>query len=999
MLKYIVGGVVIVLAWVLVILLDLEYLFAIGITLLVVLVVLLLLGIEKLRERRAARELEKAIAAQAAQQAASARPDLQHEIAEMQAEFGKAVGALKTSKKGGKKALYALPWYTIIGPPGCGKSTALRNSGLQFPYLSASGGGVRGLGGTRNCDWWMTSEAVILDTAGRWTSEDEDRDEWLGFLDLIKRFRPKKPLNGIIAAVSVGDVGGAREDEVVNLARRIRERIDEVQGRLQMSLPIYVLFTKCDLIPGFVETFGDMSKEDRSQVWGFTAPLSKPVGPAGEYFARGFDQLVGILEYRALKRMGEDRKVQNREMIYAFPQQLAVLRNNLAEFVHHLFLENVFKETPRVRGVYFTSGTQEGRPIDRVMSKMAEAFGQQQVQLPAAQVESKSYFLRDTFAKIVFMDANVAMRSPDEVARQRRNAFAASGAIFFLALCIVLFPILSWSKNRTFLTNTQRIVDLALQANAGAPPAAPVHPRVIQPLRARLLMLERYDGVGRPFLMRFGMYQSEVYEPVREAYLSVLRRRVIAPIVNADVNEMDAFGRRHEAGSIPDAQDMRLSYNRLKLHLLITLPKGEHEPERNDDLEDFMQGQLAQRWVAATGVRRSDPGWAQIEGSTEYYVEALDDRRDLHFTRSETTVTRVRGVFEAVGGYDMAVEGIVENVRPYGSDMSLARLIGGGVSELRARERVRFAFTRDAWRSRVRNMLENEAPRFFGEHWVLGQPPPANPRQAELQRQAQVEGLRSYFLSRYAQEWSRFIEGLFYGPQTQPLETKRLLDQLTSGEPMRLTMLVRQIALEVDLRERRPQQANAGNPTLDAARQRAAQQGQRVFGQHSQRVINAAEGEARRRLAGPGAPPDEWTPERLYETFAGFVQFAPNEDSMAPTPDGQTAQTTWATQYEEQLEFLDYALGFQLDGTNVTDYAARRLLAHQNTERIITEMALADRDRRAAHGTREWTTRFNTLLFPPVDGWQGAPPAHLVPPLIPPTPPANQEQLPPQIPQ
>ncbi|HEY8552907.1 MAG TPA: type VI secretion protein IcmF/TssM N-terminal domain-containing protein, partial [Burkholderiales bacterium] len=330
MAKYIIGGLIVVLCWIAAIVVPFPYWIAFCITLLVALVILLLIGIDKLRERRAARALEKALAAQAAQQAATARPDLQHEIAEMNAEFQKAVAALKTTKKGGKKALYALPWYAIIGPPGCGKSTALRNSGLQFPYLSASGGGVRGLGGTRNCDWWMTSEGVILDTAGRWTSEDDDRDEWLAFLDLIKRYRPKKPLNGIIAAVSVGDLGGAREDEVLALARRVRERIDEVQSRLGLSLPVYVLFTKCDLIPGFVETFGEMTKDQRGQIWGFTAPLTKPIGSPGEYFAAHFDQLVALLERRALKRMGEERKIASREMIYAFPQQVAVLRQNLA---------------------------------------------------------------------------------------------------------------------------------------------------------------------------------------------------------------------------------------------------------------------------------------------------------------------------------------------------------------------------------------------------------------------------------------------------------------------------------------------------------------------------------------------------------------------------------------------------------------------------------------------------------------------------------------------
>src|SRR6185312_8846088 len=121
----------------------------------------------KVRASNAARGLERELATQAQAQAKLVRPDLQAEVQDMQAEFDKAVAALKGAKLGvasggGRNALYFLPWYTIIGPPGAGKSTALRSSGLQFPYTSGSGGAaVRGLGGTRNCDWWLTNEAVL----------------------------------------------------------------------------------------------------------------------------------------------------------------------------------------------------------------------------------------------------------------------------------------------------------------------------------------------------------------------------------------------------------------------------------------------------------------------------------------------------------------------------------------------------------------------------------------------------------------------------------------------------------------------------------------------------------------------------------------------------------------------------------------------------------------------------------------------------------------------
>jgi len=971
MVKYIVGGVVVVLAWVLGLILDFPIWIPLLVTLVVALVIVLLIGVEKLRERRAARQLEKALNAQAQQQAATARPDLQHEVAEMQAEFEKAVSALKTSKKGGKKALYALPWYMIIGPPGCGKSTALRNSGLQFPYLSASGGGVRGLGGTRNCDWWMTSDGVILDTAGRWTSEDEDHDEWVGFLDLIKRFRPRKPLNGMIAAVSVGDLGGAREEEVVTLARRIRDRIDEVQGHLKMSLPVYVLFTKCDLIPGFVETFGDLPKQERGQVWGFTCPLTKKVEPRTHFKGR-FDELLGVLEHRSLKRMGEDRKIANRELIYAFPQQISVLEANMTEFVSNLFIENVFKETPLMRGVYFTSGTQEGRPIDRVMSAMAEAFGQPEVQLPAPQVEAKSYFLRDMFARVVFEDADVAVRSPEEVSRQRRRTLLASAAILLLAVTVAGLPAIAWANNRSFLEDTRERIDNAREVVATEEGGSdgPIGAAAIDALRERAEELDEYED-GTPPLYMLGMYQEDVREPVRAVYLDALRRRVVGPLLRRDAASMAAFGQRVQGGARPEAREMREMYDDLKLHVLLTIPRAEDEPPIRDEDRDFIVTQLRQRWRDATGIERHDPEYRMMEQNLRFFAAALGTDESLYFPRNAQAVGAVRGVFRAVGGLEMAVQGIVDRVerRHHLPDVTLRSLVGRDTVWLRARERVRAAFGRRAWEEHVQNMIENEAAQFFGEYWVLGHERPATDHDAERERAEQVAALRAFFLQRYVDEWMGFINGLWLERPSGDQEHVAMLTELTSGEPQLLTNLIRQIDYQVDLAPPANAGVNAGQAGENAARlarQRAAQGLTRVTGMGPQAtgaLTRAASERARaaaERAGGPGAaPPNVMTVDRVRGRFEGFLQFAPAErrDSGANEAD----QVAPARQYEEQLEFMRDHLRFRIA------QAPDEFTEKQRRAREVTTGLIAARPDR-------WRERFRTLLMPPVEGPAWVPP-------------------------
>ena len=109
--------------------------------------------------------------------------------------------------RGSRGYLYEQPWYAIIGPPGAGKSTALLNAGLHFPLAAEMGqGAVAGVGGTRLCDWWFTDDAVLIDTAGRYTTQDSDaevdRAGWYAFLDLLRRTRKRQPLNGVLIAIA-----------------------------------------------------------------------------------------------------------------------------------------------------------------------------------------------------------------------------------------------------------------------------------------------------------------------------------------------------------------------------------------------------------------------------------------------------------------------------------------------------------------------------------------------------------------------------------------------------------------------------------------------------------------------------------------------------------------------------------------------------------------------------------------------------------------------------
>ncbi len=200
--------------------------------------------LHELREKRKEKELEEGVSKEEHEPDAAAVASAE-ELALLSERMKEALHALKRAKLGGKsrRSLYQLPWYMFIGPPGAGKTTALVNSGLRFPLADAHGPqAVRGVGGTRNCDWWFTDEAVLIDTAGRYTTQDSDAAvdaaAWLGFLQAAQE-APRAPAAERRAGRDqpVRPRRPSPKPSGSRHARAIRKRVRELHRRARRARP------------------------------------------------------------------------------------------------------------------------------------------------------------------------------------------------------------------------------------------------------------------------------------------------------------------------------------------------------------------------------------------------------------------------------------------------------------------------------------------------------------------------------------------------------------------------------------------------------------------------------------------------------------------------------------------------------------------------------------------------------------------------------------------
>lgn len=523
------------------------------------------------------------------------------EVGELRDKLRKALGTLRKSKLG-RRNLYELPWYVMIGPPGAGKTTAIVNSGLSFPLADEMGKtALGGVGGTRNCDWWFTNDAVLIDTAGRYTTQESDADvdnaAWLGFLSLLKRYRKRQPINGAIVAISLSDL--SLQDEITRKshAQAVRRRLNELRATLGVRFPVYVLFTKADLIAGFAEFFDGLGKEAREQVWGFTLPLKKRA-KAEESPVAGFDAqfqlLLDRLNVQLIERMQLETESERRSLIAGFPAQVASIQPVARDFLDALFLESRFEERPLLRGVYFTSGTQEGTPIDRLMMGMARTFGIGRQAIGSGSGTGRSYFLTRLFQGVIFPEAGLVSADDSVERRYRWTRAAAIAAVVLISAAMISL----WT--RSFLGNRLLVAEAAEQVNeyrvaAAQIPASPISDTDLPAIVPALNILRDLHGNPAsgphpvPAALTWGLYQGSVIgNEAALAYRAALNQHMLPrlllrleEVMQINMNEQD------------------LLYDALKVYLVL----GGRGPMNVGMIRDWMQ----EDWeLAYPGVQRED---------------------------------------------------------------------------------------------------------------------------------------------------------------------------------------------------------------------------------------------------------------------------------------------------------------------------------------------------------------------------------------------------------
>lgn len=640
------------------------------------------------------------------------------EMDELKAKFKTAMSELRKSR-GGRRTLNELPWYVIIGPPGAGKTTAIVNSGLQFPLAEKIGkAAIGGVGGTRNCDWWFTNEAVLIDTAGRYTTQESDAQAdnkaWLGFLGLLKKYRPRQPVNGAIVAISLSDL--YLQDEMTQKAhaQAVRRRLHELREQLGVRFPVYVLFTKADLIAGFAEYYDILGKEEREQVWGFTLPLNVSASEEGSIglFDQEFAKLLGQLNAQLLERMQGEIDPQRRALIAGFPSQVASMRGVARSFLAEVFQDNRYETRQMMRGVYFTSGTQEGTPIDRLMLSMAQTFGIGRQAIGTGQGTGRSYFLTRVFDGVMFPEAGL-VSADDKVERRYRIArVGAIAATVLIALTTGALWVRSYMGNVALIDQAADHV-AAYSAAAATLPSSPIGDTDLPPVVEALNQLR--DLPGNPVVnapdpdpaLTWGLYRGDVIgTQAAQTYRAALNQRFLPRLLLRLEEQMAA-----------NMNDPDRLYETLKIYLML-------------GLQGPMNADLVTQWMTEDwDLAYRGPTRGQLRQDLGDHLQALLSQPMQEIALNGPLVEQVQSVLTELPLAQRVYNGIIASEKATSlPDWRITDIGGPAVARAMVRssgkplnEGVEGIFTYNGFYNVFLPEAVSVAERVQNEAWVLGE--------------------------------------------------------------------------------------------------------------------------------------------------------------------------------------------------------------------------------------------------------------------------------------
>ncbi len=663
-----------------------------------------------------------------------------------------------------------LPLTLVLGPRGSTKTTILTRTGLEPELLAGEVAHGDTIVETDGINLWYHDGSIYLEAGGN-VLEDEPR-----WKRLLRRIRPaswgaaagrgKQPPRSVILCFGLDEfLKPGAGDEIPAQAKRLRQRLSELAEELGVSIPIYVLFTRADRFPFFLDYIRNLKNAEVAPPLGVTLPLRARTDAGshtreeGQRIRAAFQELHESLGANRLRVLPRENNDEIRSGAYEFPRELRKVSELATSFLLELSRPSQLAVSPVLRGFYFTgvrpiivedaepsAPTTGGGGAPASMGATG-VFNVQQLQ-EEAQRETRGQararkvpqwvFLHDFFRSLLPGDANARALTAGGSRVQALRRFAL-GSLSAFALVALLGFTISFLGNRNLqdrvTTATAGVEEL--NPEPGIPPTED-QLRTLDQLRQELTLLREYAEGRPPLRLRWGLYRGDaLLPPARQAYFQQFDNLLWAP-----TRERLVAGLTSLEGEPGAEDDYGETYDALRAYLVTT-----RHPERSE--EGILTPPLMAHWAFAgeVGEERRELARAQFN----FFARELAVEHPLPRDADQALVTSTREFLLRFAELDRVYQALLSDGSTGIEPVELSRIAPGAGGAVRSDHSVPGAFTQEGW-ERVQSALGDVDRLFAAEEWVVGE----QAISAE-DRERLTQELADRYVTDYVEHWQSFL--------------------------------------------------------------------------------------------------------------------------------------------------------------------------------------------------------------------------------------------------
>lgn len=256
----------------------------------------------------------------------------------------------------GARAHYRLPLFVAVGPSRDAIAHAVRGAGLnQHLGDSLSSGGVT---------WSAFERAAVAEVDPAVVIDDDGRgDRWGTFIRLLQRFRPQRPVDGVILVLPADELADSDEgyEALVERAEKLRERLAELENQLSMSVPLHCVVANSEAVPGFEELGRVMPPHLLDRPLGYASPYSGREAYRPRMLEDAIDVVRGKVQRLVVESLTTEQGVVDGDALFMLPTGITRLEPGLKAYLDTILQPGQYARLATLRGVYFTGDVVTGQ--------------------------------------------------------------------------------------------------------------------------------------------------------------------------------------------------------------------------------------------------------------------------------------------------------------------------------------------------------------------------------------------------------------------------------------------------------------------------------------------------------------------------------------------------------------------------------------------------------------------------------------------------------------